>query len=74
MASQESVPEVTSVPAKLTVSGALNHPFPLGWRDGVAVVGGAVASYLSASDVLPVFPATSRHAPVTAAEALSGPE
>ena len=60
--------------AKLTVRGALNHPFAFGWREGAAVVRGAVASYLSANDVLPAFPAWSRHVPATAAVALSGPE
>ena len=73
-ASQDSIPAVASVPAKLTVSEALYQPFESGARPGVAVVCGAVASYLSPNDVAPVFPARSWQLPTTAASALSGPE
>ena len=68
------MPAVASVPAKLTVSEALYQPFASGARPGVAVVCGAVASYLSPNDVAPVFPAWSWQLPTTAASALSGPE
>jgi hypothetical protein len=39
-----SIPEVPSVPAKLTVSGFRYQPFASAPREGVAVVCGAVAS------------------------------
>jgi hypothetical protein len=57
--SHESSPEVASVPPKVTVTGALYHPFAFGWRSGVAVETGAVASYFSDKEPVPVFPALS---------------
>lgn len=60
--------------AKPTLSDALNQPSAFGWRDGVGLAWGAVASYLSAYDAEPAFPALSRHVPLTEAVALSGPE
>jgi hypothetical protein len=48
---------VASVPANDTASEALNQPFAFGWREGDAVVWGAVASYLSPNEVLPTLPA-----------------
>ena len=50
---------MASVAANVTVSAALYHPFAFGWRDGVAVAWGAVASYFSANDAPPLFPALS---------------
>jgi len=43
---QESIPEVASVPLKLTESPWLYQPFESGERDGVAVTTGPVASRL----------------------------
>jgi hypothetical protein len=57
----------------VTERGARYHPFAFGWRAGVAVACGAVASYLSGKVAVPVFPAVSTHVPVTAAEEASGP-
>jgi hypothetical protein len=74
VASHESTAEVASVAAKPTVSGAVYQPVAFGWRDGVAAVCGAVASYLTAEDARAAFPALSRHVPLTDAEPLSGPE
>jgi hypothetical protein len=65
---------MASVAAKLTVSAWLYHPFASATREGVALVCGAVASYLSGSDLLALLPARSRHEPLTVAAALSGPE
>ena len=73
-ASQESIPEVASVPAKLTASGALYQPAAFGWRAGVALACGAVASNFSPKEPAPELPAWSRQVPTTAAAALSGPE
>jgi hypothetical protein len=39
-----AMPDVESVPEKPTVNAALYQPPPFGWREGVAVVCGAVAS------------------------------
>src|SRR5919109_515885 len=64
-ASQESMPAVTSVPAKLTESAALYQPFAFGCRAGAALACGAVASYLSGNDPKPAFPALSRQLPLT---------
>jgi hypothetical protein len=64
---------VASVAEKLTESGALYHPFAFAGRDGVAVACGAVASYFSAKDAIPVLPARSRQDPPTEVDPLSGP-
>jgi hypothetical protein len=72
---QESSPEVASVPAKLTERAWLYQPFASGARDGVAVTFGPVSSYWKTK--LPtalVFPARSRQVPATEAFTLSGPE
>jgi hypothetical protein len=45
-----------------------------GWREGVALAIGAVASYLSGNEVELALPALSRQLPVTAVETASGPE
>src|SRR5215203_6434930 len=72
---QESSPEVASVPAKLTARAWLYQPFESGLRAGVGVTRGPVSSYwkLNGLGVL-VFPARSRHVPLTEAVASSGPE
>ncbi len=62
-----------SVPAKLTESGALYQPAPLAARDGVAVICGALASYLTTTDRTDLLPARSRHSPLIVAAAESGP-
>ena len=62
------------MPAKLTESEALYQPAAFGWRAGVALACGAVASYFSGNEPDPEFPALSLHVPLTAAAALSGPE
>ena len=69
------MPEVASVPAKLTESAWLYQPFESGLREGVAVTTGLVSSYWKPKlkDAL-VFPARSRHVPGTEALAESGPE
>ena len=64
---------MASVAAKLTVSAWLYHPFASATREGVALVCGAVASYLNPNDPEAVFPALSRQAPPTDVPALSGP-
>ena len=64
-ASQESTVDTASVAVNATDTAALYQPFALGGRSGVAVVAGAVASYLSASESESEFPALSRHAPST---------
>src|SRR5581483_11071827 len=73
--SQAPIPEVASLPVYVTVTGRLYQPFRSGGRSAAApsTVGG-VESYWSANDAVPVLPALSRHVPVTAAAALSGPE
>ena len=71
---QEASPEVASVAAKLTVSGAVYQPDAFGWRDGAAVVCGAVASYLIAYDAELELPALSLQMPASAVVAMSGPE
>src|SRR5688572_18064240 len=68
------MPEVASAPLKLTVSGFRYHPLPSGARSAAALTEGTVASYLSATDVDAVFPATSRQPAATATDPLSGPE
>ena len=73
-AGQEARPEVASVAAKLTVSGALYQPAAFGCRDGVADATGAVASYLRAKPAEAELPALSRQVPVTVVEPMSGPE
>src|SRR5918999_1411190 len=73
-ASQESSVEVASPPVKPTATGATYQPLGRGARAGAAVTVGAVASYLSVSAPAAEFPARSRQAPLTLAEAASGPE
>jgi hypothetical protein len=71
---QDSIPEVPSVPSKLTVNGWLYQVPESGGRAGVAVTVGPVWSYMKVK--VPgalVFPATSRQVPLTEAFALSGP-
>jgi hypothetical protein len=65
---------VASVPKNPTVSGWLYQPFASGPRDGLGVVEGAVASYLTAADAGSTLPALSRQEPLTEALLLSGPE
>ena len=65
---------MASVAVKATVTAERYHPFAFGCRSGVAVVTGAVASYLSAYEAGPTFPALSRQEPARLAAALSGPE
>ena len=48
---------MVSVPAKLTLSGALNQPFAFGAREAAALACGADASYFKAKDAVPVLPA-----------------
>jgi hypothetical protein len=72
-ASQDSRPDVVSVPEKLTVRGALYQPFAFGEREAVAVACGAVASYLRLNEAVVVLPALSRHWPMTAVVVRSGP-
>ena len=70
-----SIPEVASVPLKLTVNEWLYQPFESGLREGVAVTAGAVSSYRKLKLLLAlVFPARSRQVPETDALAESGPE
>jgi hypothetical protein len=71
---QESAPERASVAVKLTVRAALYQPFAFGWREGVALATGAVASYLTGNAPLPTLPAWSLQVPEAEAAALSGPE
>ncbi len=59
---------------KPTVSGAVYQPAPFGWRDGAAVVCGAVASYLTGYDAELELPALSRQIPAIVVAAMSGPE
>src|ERR671924_1479785 len=66
--------EVASSAVKSTESGALYQPFPFGGLEAVAVAVGAVASYFTAREAVPAFPALSRQVPETAADAESGPE
>ena len=73
-AGQDASPEVASVAAKLTVSGALYQPAAFGCREGVADATGAVASYLSAKPSAFELPALSRQVPVTVVEPMSGPD
>src|SRR5215208_1665728 len=73
-ASHASTPEVASVAAKPTATGAVYQPSVPAARAGVAVACGAVASYLIGSTLLPTLPAASVQLPLTSAVALSGPE
>ena len=60
---------------KPTVSAWLYQPFESGAREGVAVTTGPVASYWKLKALLAlVFPARSRHVPLTVPVASSGPE
>src|SRR5215467_11565754 len=69
------MPEVASVPLYCTVSGRLYQPFESGLRPRVPVTDvGAVASYLSAKEPVPVLPALSVHVPPTDAAPSSGLE
>ncbi len=66
---------MASVPLKPTDSGWLYQPFESGPRAGVAVTVGAVSSYWKPNvPGLLVFPARSRHVPLTDAVWSSGPE
>jgi len=56
-----------------TSTGWLYHPFPSGFRDGVPVTVGAVASYLILSEADPALPALSVHDPETVTSPPSGP-
>jgi hypothetical protein len=73
-ASHVSSPDIPSVAPNVTVSARLNQPFESGARPGVAVVAGAVASYLTGSEALRALPAWSRQVPLREAVELSGPE
>src|SRR5215212_1597067 len=55
------MPEIASVPPKLTLSDVRYQPFAFGWRDGVALACGAVASYFNGRVVFPTLPALSVH-------------
>src|SRR4051794_27960335 len=69
------MPEVGSPPPYWTVSGWLYQPFASGLRPRVPTTDvGAVASYLSAKEPVPVLPALSVHVPPTDAEPSSGAE
>src|SRR5215475_990008 len=69
------MPEVASVPPYCTVSGWLYQPFESGLRPRVPATDvGAVASYLSAKEPVPVLPALSVHVPPTDAAPSSGAE
>jgi hypothetical protein len=69
------MPEVGSAPPNCTVSGWLYQPFESGLRPRVPATDvGAVASYLSAKEPVPVLPALSVHVPPTDAAPSSGPE
>jgi hypothetical protein len=72
---QDAIPDVRSVPAKLTVSGSRYQPRASGGRSAAGVTAGAVASYFkpTVTGAL-VLPATSVHVPESPAEALSPPE
>jgi hypothetical protein len=72
--SHESTVDVASAPAKAMAIGARYQPLTLGWRPGMAVATGAVASYFTGSDAVAVLPALSRQVPSTALETVSGPE
>ncbi|HEU6444871.1 MAG TPA: hypothetical protein VFL61_07440 [Gaiellaceae bacterium] len=67
-----STPDVPSVPWNVTVTAWLNQPFASGAR-AVALAAGAVWSYLTTRPAGAVFPARSRHVPLTAVPAVSGP-
>jgi hypothetical protein len=73
-ASHAAMPEVASVPAKVTASPWLYQPLSSVGRAGDAVACGAVASYLRGNDALRTFPAWSVQLPPRAAAPLSGPE
>ena len=62
------------LPAKVTITGALNQLFAFGCRSGVAVTTGAVASYLSVLEEELSLPALSgmRHSAIV--DCVSGPE
>ncbi len=64
---------MASVAAKATESALLNQPFAFGWRSGVAVVTGAVASYLIVLAAELALPALSRQSPLTLVDCVSGP-
>ena len=59
---------------KLTESGAVYQPAAFAARLGAAVTCGSVASYLSGRAPASLFPALSRHEPLTEAAEASGPE
>src|SRR5919108_2329005 len=66
------MPDVASVPWKVTVTAWLCQPFASGAR-AEPVAPGAVASYFNARDADAVFPALSLHVPLTVVPAVSGP-
>src|SRR5919108_1782688 len=67
------MPDVASVPLKETASEWLYQPLASAARPGGPVAPGAVASYFSGRDAVPVLPALSRHEPLTVVPAVSGP-
>ncbi len=71
---QAAIPDVRSVPAKLTVTGFRYQPFPSGGRsmEGETVGGGRVVLERHGSRLL-ALPALSVHVPVTDTEAPSAP-
>src|SRR5262249_32771937 len=67
------MPDMSSTPAKPTVSPWLYQPRESGGRDGVpATERGAVASYSSPKPPKPTFPALSLQVPFTEPVRLSG--
>ena len=72
---QDAMPEVESVPVKLTLSGPRYQPFASGSRSTFAAIAGSVESNLSVAPTgALVFPALSVQVALTDAAALSGPE
>ena len=62
----------SNVTVNWTVTALLNQPFASGTR-AVALACGDVSSYLSVSEAGAVFPARSRHVPLSGVPGLSGP-
>ena len=73
MGEHSETPEPASAPVNATSTGWLYHPFASGFRAGVPVTVGGVASNLIFTDVDPVLPALSVHEPETEMSPPSGP-
>src|SRR3954451_20905158 len=64
--SHDAMPEVASAPANVMTTWWLYQPPTSGGRSAAELVTvGAVASYRSAKETAAVFPAASRHVPLT---------